>query len=182
LANGIFHLLIVIVYFSTNYTENNNQIFVRNSLTTVCILYLLELIKKFFIFFNSLRHFGKNLNEKEISQHIYLENDILFIIFNLALVFSETIAGAFLVYYFVPFSKTYMCNIYGLLYCNMIKAYCVFYLIFMPIINGLFFLGFLVHPENVSNKYIKIFLTFLRDNLLGLLFGNILNVVSIEFE
>lgn len=174
-VSDVFDILLIIVYFNTSHTKNYDQILVRKSIVASMFMYLITLTIRVLKIINASQYFGQNLRLQEVEKKITFEKNNVFInvMFVISILFQ--CPSTVLLYYFVPFSKSTMCNIYGTFYCNMIRAYCVLSLLFMSIILiGLFSILCAVEafvPKGICRDS----LMFFRNNLIGLMYGNFIN-------
>jgi len=83
-----------------------------------------------------------------------------------------------IIYFFIPFTKTEMCHQIGKTNCILIKIYSIYYLIVIGILGIVALIYFLNLSNRLTNGWKKNIVIFIRNNLIGLIFGNIVGVTE----
>jgi hypothetical protein len=173
-----FDILAVIVYFRIrDIHETYAQKIILNSFFAVFILFLINLFLRFAKVFNASRYYGQQLPKRFVNKNILFEKNIYVIVCFMFVIELFHICAIPILYYFVPFTKSTMCEIYGNVTCNLIKSFCTIELILLPISSLICFFGILMVPIVLEKGILKNIVLFVSNNIMGLLFGNAITTI-----
>lgn len=173
----IFNILLAIVYFRTsNLTHTYNQRVVHNAIIGALFCYGISVLIVIIKVANAYRYYGQHLTEIQIKKKITFESNNTFVFIGVAFSVLFRVPSIFIMYYFVPFTKTTMCDTYGELNCNLMKAYCTYELGITSVLGLLLFFVFMLSPIYLKGIP-KTITTFIVQNIFGLIFGNIMTTI-----
>lgn len=179
LLSHVFHILLTIVYFGTsNVIETVDEKFVHNSIIAILFIWGFSILMQLGICANIARFYMQEITHAKLKE-ISLEENKTLLWFSIIFVIPTNIPRAIVAYYFIPFTKSTICDAFGETHCVLTKIYIVYAMTGMCLCGMLLFCGFLICPNYLTGTPKNIML-FIRDNTLGLLFGNIMNTVSIN--
>lgn len=176
----IFNILLAIVYFrTTNLNDGYDQILLQNSIIATLFTIGISLLMRISMVVNATRYYGQNLKITDADDKIIFKNNKIFLTFSVIICMLCQIPRILIFYYFIPLTKSTICDLYGSSNCDMLKAFCVVNLIVTSIFGIILFFGLMVLPALLTGIS-KDIATFVRDNVIGLLCGNSANSVTID--
>lgn len=179
--SDIFCSLIIIVYFrTTNLNNTYEQIVLQNSIIAILFTIGIGLLIRIMHVLHAMRYYGQNLRVTEADDKIIFKNNKIYLTFGMVVGVLFQIPRIPLYYYFIPLTKSEMCDLYGPANCDMLKAFCVVNLCLACFLAFALFCGLLILPTYLTGIP-KDVAMFVRDNIIGLFLGNIVSVFkSIE--
>lgn len=172
IISDVFSILLAIVYFRTkNFNNNADQRWLQNSIVASLFTIGIGLLIRATHTIHAARFYGQNLRVTEADEKITFKNNKIYLTFCLVISVMFQILRIPIFYYFIPLTKSEMCDLYGPANCDMLKAFCVVNLIMACFLGLSAFCGLLILPTYLTGIP-KDIATFVRDNIFGLFFGN----------
>jgi hypothetical protein len=182
IMGDVFNILLIIVYFRTmNLHNDDQQTLLQNSIIATLFTYGAGLLLRTGLVLNALRYYGQNLRIEEANEKVTFETNKIYLW--LAGIFGTIciIPRIPIMYYFIPLTKTAMCDLYGPSNCDMLKAFSVVTLMTSGVFAISLFALFLAWPNYLTGTP-KNIVTFIRDNIFGLLCGNVVNSINVTYN
>lgn len=180
IIGDIVNGLLAVVYFRTrNLNNTDEQILLQNSIIAILISYAVDLSMRFTLVANATRYYGQNLRIIDVEEKITFVRNKIYITCSVVLGVLLQIPRIPLFYYFIPLTKSTMCDLYGPANCDMLKAICVVDLIITCVFGTSLLLGLMILPTYLTG-ILKDIATFVRDNMIGLLYGNAVNSLTFD--
>lgn len=177
ICSDVFNILLIIVYFRTiNLNDGDDQILLQNSIIATLFTIGVSLVMRCAMVINAAQYYGQNLRITEADEKITFKDNKMYLTTVTIIGVVFLIPRVPILYYFIPFTKSTMCDLYGPFNCDILKAISVINLITIGILGITLFFGLLLLPTYLTGTS-KDIATFVRDNIFGLLFGNVLNSI-----
>jgi hypothetical protein len=170
-------ILSLIVFLNTCGITGLKQNLVHYSLLASICLWGISLITRSVLCVYMLPHYGSVLtiaDEKRYNKttHLYVEN------FSTVRTYIGVIPRTIVLYFFIPLTNTELCHNIGETNCIMMKIYSVYYLISIGVL-AIITLGYFFGLSITMRGIWRYPIIFIRNNLIGLLYGNFANTIEI---
>lgn len=180
IVGDIFNVLMTIVYFRTTHLNNNyQQKLLQNYIIATVFTFGFGLLIRTVFVGNAIKYYGQNLTISEVKKKITFIDNKFFLTFLLIFTLLFQLPRVLIYNYFIPLTKSTMCDLYGPINCYILKAFCVVNLIITFVLFVMYFCGLLFLPTYFTGIE-KDIATFFRNNIIGLIFGNIINSFKIN--
>lgn len=160
------------LHLNSSYNSYNEKLIMYSIVCTLLMSLTFFIIRLSYLIY-ALQFYNKVITLEDQTKYLSLTANKYYYIFSSILFVFELIPDVIIIYFFVPFRNSHLCNLYGTFGCTILRIFSVVHVITLSILAFLLFLGVLSLPFIFQNGIYHTISQFLAGNIFGLFFGTL---------